>query len=61
MKVRVIHNPDATIPLPLWVFSEPQDRQIIRLNDRWIEFQCRPAVVRHSATRIRLRGPMRPG
>jgi hypothetical protein len=48
MRVHVIHNPDATHPLPLWVFSEPDDKQIIRHGDRWIEFSCPPAKVRHA-------------
>jgi hypothetical protein len=48
MRVHVIHNPDATHPLPLWVFSEAHDKQIIRQGDRWIEFSCPPAEVRHA-------------
>lgn len=48
MKAHVIHNPDATHPLPLWVFSEPHDKQIIRQGDRWIEFSCPPAEFRHA-------------
>jgi hypothetical protein len=48
MRVHVIHNPDAANPLPLWVFSEPDDKQIIRQGDRWIEFSSPPAQVRHS-------------
>lgn len=45
--MHVIHNPDATHPLPLWVFSEPHDKQIIRQGDRWTEFSCPPHEVRH--------------
>ncbi len=48
MRVHVIHNPDATHPLPLWVFSEPHDKQIIKEGDRWIEFSCPPDEVRHA-------------
>lgn len=48
MRVHVIHNPDATHPLPLWVFSEPHDKQIIRRGDRWIEFSCPPDEIRHA-------------
>jgi hypothetical protein len=43
MRAHVIHNPDATNPLPLWVFSEPHDMQIIRQDGRWTEFTCPPA------------------
>jgi hypothetical protein len=46
MRVHVIHNPDATNPLPLWVFSEPHDKQIIRQGDRWVEFSSPPEEVR---------------
>jgi DUF2934 family protein len=48
MRVHVIHNPDATHPLPLWVFSEPDDKQIIMKDNRWIEFFSPPAEVRHA-------------
>ena len=48
MRVHVIHNPDAINPLPLWVFSEDVDKQIVRQNDRWIEFSSTDAEVRHS-------------
>ena len=48
MRAHVIHNPEATNPLPLWVFSDPHDRQIIRQGDRWIEFTCPPEEVGHS-------------
>jgi hypothetical protein len=47
MRVQLIHNPAATHPLPLWVFSEPDDKQIIRQGDCWIEFSSPPAEVRH--------------
>lgn len=48
MRVHVIHNPDAINPMPLWVFSEHVDKQIIRQDDRWIEFSSTDAEVRHS-------------
>jgi len=47
MRARVIHNPDANHPLPLWVFSEPQDEQITRRGSGWVKITCPPAHVRH--------------
>lgn len=44
----MIHNHDATHPLPLWVFSEPDDKQIIMKDMRWIEFSSPPAEIRHA-------------
>jgi hypothetical protein len=45
MRVHVIHNPNATHPLPLWVFSLTDDRQIVNVRNRWIEIQSPPAEI----------------
>jgi hypothetical protein len=37
-----------TVPLPLWVFSEPDDKQIFRHKECWVECSSPPAEVRHS-------------
>lgn len=47
MRVHLIHNPYAAVPLPLWVFSESNDKQIVRADRGWIEFQSPPASVTH--------------
>lgn len=37
MRLRVLHNPYAKIPLPLNVFSDPEDEHIAFHHDRWLD------------------------
>ena len=39
MRVRVLHNPSAIVPLHLGIFAEPEDEHMVRVGDRWVDIR----------------------
>ncbi len=39
MRLRVLHNPYAQVPLPLSVFSDPEDEHIEMVAGRWVDLR----------------------
>ena len=39
MRVRVLHNPSAIVPLHLGIFAEPEDEHFVRMGDRWVDIR----------------------
>lgn len=39
MRLRILHNPYAQVPLPLSVFSDPEDENIGLVAGRWVELR----------------------
>ena len=35
MCVRVLHNPDATVPLPRTIFAAAEDEQLVHVDGAW--------------------------
>jgi hypothetical protein len=39
MRVRILHNPSAIVPLHLGIFVEPEDEHMVRVGDRWVDIR----------------------
>ena len=39
LRARILHNPAAAVPLHLGVFSEPEDEQFGRVEERWVDLR----------------------
>jgi len=41
MRLRVLHNPYASVPLPLAIFNDPEDEHIGVQDGRWVDLRTR--------------------
>lgn len=44
MRLRILHNPYASVPLPLGIFNDPEDEHIGVENGRWMDLRTKHPV-----------------
>ncbi len=44
MRLRILHNPNASVPLPLAIFNDPEDEHIGVENGRWMDLRTKHPV-----------------